>query len=53
MYTLKLMAEHIEHDTDYLIEQDEKSGEKKYKIKGIFMQADIKNRMVVCILWRY
>ena len=44
MYTLKLISEHIEHDTDYLIEQDEKSGKKNYKIKGIFMQADIKNR---------
>jgi hypothetical protein len=44
MYTLKLISEHIDHDTNYLIEQDEKSGEKKYKIKGIFMQADIKNR---------
>ena len=44
MYTLKLISEHIDHNTDYLIEQDEKSGKKNYKIKGIFMQADIKNR---------
>ena len=43
-YTLKLISEHIDHDTNYLIEQDEKSGKKNYKIKGIFMQADIKNR---------
>ena len=43
-YTLKLISEHIEQDTDYIIEQDEKSGDKNYKIKGIFMQADIKNR---------
>ena len=42
-YTLKLISEHIEQETDYLIEQDEK-GNKNYKIKGIFMQADIKNR---------
>ena len=42
-YTLKLISEHIEHDTDYLIEEDEK-GKKNYKIKGIFMQLDIKNR---------
>ena len=42
-YTLKLISEHIEHDTDYLIEEDEK-GKKNYKIKGVFMQADIKNR---------
>ena len=43
-YTLKLISEHIAHDTDYLIEQDKESGKKNYKIKGIFMQADIKNR---------
>ena len=43
-YTLKLISEHIEQDTDYIIEQEEKSGNKNYKIKGIFMQADIKNR---------
>ena len=43
-YTLKLISEHIEQDTDYIIEQDEKTGNKNYKIKGIFMQADIKNR---------
>ena len=42
-YTLKLISEHLEQETDYLIEQDEK-GNKNYKIKGIFMQADIKNR---------
>ena len=43
-YTLKLISEHIEQDTDYLIEQDEKTGNKNYKIKGIFMHGDIKNR---------
>ena len=43
-YTLKLISEHIDHNTDYLIEQDEKSGKKNYKIKGIFMQGDITNR---------
>tara|TARA_Y100001972_G_C7655251_1_gene329880 strand:- start:663 stop:1325 length:663 start_codon:yes stop_codon:yes gene_type:complete len=42
-YTLKLISEHIEQDTDYLIEAKE-DGSKDYKIKGIFMQADIKNR---------
>ncbi len=41
--TLKLISEHIEQDTEYLIEED-KEGNKNYKIKGIFMQADIKNR---------
>ena len=43
MYTLKLISEHIEQDTDYLIE-DTEDGNKSYKIKGIFMQADVKNR---------
>ena len=42
MYTLKLISEHIENP-DYLIEEKE-DGKKDYKIKGIFMQADIKNR---------
>ena len=40
---LKLISENIEYDTDYLIEESE-NGKKNYKIKGIFMQADIKNR---------
>ena len=44
MYTLKLISEHIDHSADYLIEQDDTSGKKNYRIKGIFMQADIKNR---------
>ena len=39
---LKLIAEHIE-DVEYITEENEK-GEKEYKIKGIFMQADVKNR---------
>ena len=43
-YQLKLISEHTAHDQDYLIEQDEKSGKKNYKIRGVFMQADIKNR---------
>tara|TARA_X000001036_G_C20405170_1_gene694547 strand:+ start:43 stop:702 length:660 start_codon:yes stop_codon:yes gene_type:complete len=43
MYTLKLISEHIEQDAEYLIE-DKEDGKKDYKIKGIFMQADIKNR---------
>jgi len=43
MYTLKLISEHIEQDAEYLIEAKD-DGSKTYKIKGIFMQADIKNR---------
>ena len=43
MYTLKLISEHIGQDAEYIIEEKE-NGKKDYKIKGIFMQADIKNR---------
>ena len=39
---MKLISESIE-DVDYLIEDDE-SGKKNYKIKGPFLQAEIKNR---------
>ena len=42
MHTLKLFSEAVE-DAELLIEADEKGG-KNYKIRGIFMQADIKNR---------
>ena len=39
---MKLISESIE-DVDYLIEDDD-SGKKNYKIKGPFLQAEIKNR---------
>ena len=42
METLKLISEEIQ-DVEYITEQKE-GGKKDYKIKGIFMQADIKNR---------
>ena len=38
---MKLISEAIE-DVEYITE--EKNGKKQYKIKGIFMQADVKNR---------
>lgn len=38
---MKLISEHIE-DIEYITEGSEK--EKNYKIKGVFLQADIKNR---------
>jgi len=38
---MKLISETVE-DVEYITE--EKNGEKQYKIKGIFMQADVKNR---------
>ena len=42
MNTVKLISEEIQ-DVEYITEQKE-NGKKNYKIKGIFMQADIKNR---------
>ena len=39
---MKLISESIE-DVDYLIEDDD-TGKKNYKIKGTFLQAEIKNR---------
>ena len=42
MNTFKLISEEIQ-DVEYITEQKE-NGKKNYKIKGIFMQADIKNR---------
>ena len=40
--TVKLISEEIQ-DVEYICEQKEE-GKKNYKIKGVFMQADIKNR---------
>ena len=40
--TVKLISEQIQ-DVEYICEEKE-DGNKNYKIKGIFMQADIKNR---------
>ena len=40
--SVKLISEEIQ-DVEYICEQKE-DGKKNYKIKGIFMQADIKNR---------
>ena len=42
MNTVKLISEAIE-DVEYITEEKENGG-KNYKIRGIFMQADIKNR---------
>ena len=42
METLKLISEEIQ-DVEYITEQKD-NGKKNYKIKGIFMQAEIKNR---------
>jgi hypothetical protein len=42
MQTVKLFSEAVDHDVEYITE--EKDGGKSYKIRGVFMQADIKNR---------
>ena len=42
MNTVKLFSEAIE-DVEYITEEKE-NGNKNYKIRGIFMQADVKNR---------
>ena len=42
MNTVKLFSEAVDHDVEYITE--EKDGGKSYKIRGVFMQADIKNR---------
>ena len=39
---MKLITENIEN-VEYITEET-KDGEKNYTIKGIFMQADVKNR---------
>ena len=42
MHTVKLFSEAVEN-VEYICEEKE-SGKKNYKIRGIFMQADVKNR---------
>jgi len=43
MNKIKLISESILHDVEYITEE-KANGKKDYKIKGIFMQADIKNK---------
>ena len=43
MNTVKLFSEAIEQEVEYICEEEE-NGKKSYKIRGIFMQADVKNR---------
>ena len=42
MNTVKLISEAVE-DAELIVEEDDK-GSKNYKIRGIFMQSDVKNR---------
>ena len=43
MNKVKLMSESTLQDVEYITEHNE-DGKKNYKIKGVFMQADIKNK---------
>ena len=43
MNKVKLISEEFISDVEYITEEKE-NGKKEYKIKGIFMQADIKNK---------
>ena len=40
---MKLISEHFSDDVEYITEQRE-DGKKNYKLKGIFLQSEIKNR---------
>ena len=44
MNKVKLMSESTLQDVEYITEQNEDGSKKNYKIKGVFMQADIKNK---------
>ena len=40
---MKLISEHFSDDVEYITEEQE-NGKKAFKLKGVFMQAEIKNR---------
>ena len=40
---MKLISEHFSDDVEYITEQND-DGKKNYKLKGVFLQAEIKNR---------
>jgi len=40
---MKLISEHFSDDVEYITEQKE-DGKKNYKLKGVFLQSEIKNR---------
>ena len=50
MSTVRLFSEAVDHDVEYITEEKEGGG-KNYKIRGIFMQADIKNRTGCQLVW--
>ena len=40
---MKLISEHFSDDVEYITEEKE-DGKKNYKLKGVFLQSEIKNR---------
>ena len=46
---MKLISEFTENDIEFLITEDKKTGEKNYKIQGIFAQAEKRIETVVYI----
>ena len=49
---MKLISEHFSDDVEYIKEEDEKTGKNNYKLKGIFLQSEIRIEMVEYILLR-
>tara|TARA_B100000900_G_scaffold354244_1_gene322844 strand:+ start:1345 stop:1998 length:654 start_codon:yes stop_codon:yes gene_type:complete len=41
---MRLISENFVDNVEYITEQDEQTGKKNYKLKGVFMQSEIKNR---------
>lgn len=41
---MKLFSENFAESVEYITEKDDKTGKKNYKLKGVFMQSEIKNR---------
>ncbi len=41
---MRLISENFVDNVEYITEQDDKTGKKNYKLKGVFMQSEIKNR---------
>ena len=48
---MKLISENFSDEVEYITEEQE-NGKKSFKLKGVFLQAEIKNRKVVSTLWK-
>ena len=40
---MKLISEHFSDDVEYITEEKE-DGKKNYKLKGVFLQSEVKNK---------